>query len=81
MLFLILAIQSEPPIQSKRRTPGPPTTLSNGYYDNGLGAQQDYALLGNQDKFSSNVRYHPKSAANNARDVSPPKQMKLKQKV
>ncbi|KAL4225978.1 hypothetical protein ACF0H5_013965 [Mactra antiquata] len=75
-------IQCEPPLQSKRRTPGPPTTLSNGFHDNGMGdRRQDYALLGNQDKFSSNVKYVPKGASNNTRDISPPKQMKLQPKV
>lgn len=66
-------------MQSKRRTPGPTTTLSNGFYDNGYGGQEEYALLGNQDKFSENVKYRPRSAYY-SRDISPPKQMKL-QKV
>ncbi|XP_060604300.1 nuclear protein MDM1-like isoform X3 [Ruditapes philippinarum] len=68
--------QCEPPLQSKRRTPGPVTSLTNGFYENGAGKQDEYALLGNQDKFSSNVKYRPRSAVNN-RDISPPKQMKL----
>ncbi|XP_053378346.1 nuclear protein MDM1-like isoform X5 [Mercenaria mercenaria] len=72
-------IQSEPPLQSKRRTPGPTTSLTNGFYDNGIGRQEEYALLGNQDKFSENVKYRPRSAYN-SRDISPPKQMKLQKK-
>ena len=77
-IYFVLALQSEPPIQSKRRTPGPPTTLTNGFYEDGM-TQEDYALLGNQDKFAENVKYkvRPPLAT---RDPSPPKQMKL-QKV
>ena len=77
-MLYFTATQCEPPLQSKRRTPGPAVSLTNGFYENG-GKQDDYALLGNQDKFSSNVKYRARSAVN-SRDISPPKQMKL-QKV
>ena len=74
----ILGIQSEPPMQSKKRTEGPQTTLTNGFYDYGPD-QDEYALLGNQDKFAHNVKYKLRESLR-AREVSPPKQMKL-QKV
>lgn len=57
------------------------TSLTNGFYDNqNVNAQDDYALLGNLDKFSENIRYKIKSAQYN-RDSSPPKQMKMQPKV
>ena len=76
--FLIPGIQTEPAIQSKRRTEGPRTTLTNGFYDNGID-YNEFALLGNQDKFSENVKYKLRESQR-PREVSPPKQMRL-QKV
>ena len=78
ILILFLGIQSEPPMQSKKRTEGPQTTLTNGFYDYGPD-QDEYALLGNQDKFAHNVKYKLRESLR-SREVSPPKQMKL-QKV
>ena len=63
-------------MQSKRRTEGPPTTLTNGFYDNGHD-YDEFTLLGNQDKFSENVKYKLRERM---REVSPPKQMRM-QKV
>ena len=63
-------------MQSKKRSEGPPTTLTNGFYDNGYD-HDEYALLGNQDKFTENVKYKLRERM---REVSPPKQMRM-QKV
>ena len=78
MSILISGLQSEPAIQGKKRTEGPRTTLTNGFYDNGYDHDQ-FALLGNQDKFSENVKYKLREGLR-LREVSPPKQMRL-QKV
>ncbi|XP_052781310.1 nuclear protein MDM1-like isoform X3 [Mya arenaria] len=71
-------VQSEPPLQSKRRTPGIPATLINGFHGDG-GGREEYTLLGNQDKFTENVKYKVKSNMY-TRDISPPKQRKIQQK-
>ncbi|KAK3610918.1 hypothetical protein CHS0354_017399 [Potamilus streckersoni] len=71
-------VKTEPPLQSKKRTPGPATTLGVNYYQQSLD-DDAYYLLGNQDKFAKNVRYRPKSAGNYRRGVSPPKQQKLEE--
>ena len=72
-----LAIPSEPPMQSKRRTPGIPATIINGFHDDGAGGdREEYTLLGNQDKFSSNIKYKVKPNMY-VREASPPKQRKL----
>ena len=76
--ILLAGIQSEPAIQHKKRTEGPRTTLTNGFYDNGYD-HDEFALLGNQDKFSENVKYKLRESLR-PREVSPPKQMRL-QKV
>jgi len=48
----------EPALQHKRRVDGPPTSLSVNYDAEGkVRAYDDFALLGKQDKFASNVRY------------------------
>ena len=78
--YLLPGIHCEPPLQTKRRTPGPQTSLHNGFYDNGNQSADEYTLLGNQDKFSQNVRYKTKSAGY-ARDSSPPKQMKMEKVI
>ncbi|XP_052249226.1 nuclear protein MDM1-like isoform X6 [Dreissena polymorpha] len=72
-------IQSEPPLQSKRRTPGIQTSMMNGFHDDHGHAADDFMLLGNQDKFSQNVKYKVKPSTY-SRDISPPKQMKLQLK-
>ncbi|KAL3851710.1 hypothetical protein ACJMK2_015437 [Sinanodonta woodiana] len=71
-------VKTEPPMQSKKRTPGPATTLGANYYQQSLD-DDAYYLLGNQDKFAKNVRYRPKSAGNYRRGASPPKQQKLEE--
>lgn len=76
MWCIIPGLHCEPPLQTKKRTPGPRTSLHNGFYDNGYLATDECTLLGNQDKFANNVKYKVKSAVN-SRDISPPKQMKL----
>ena len=76
-LMFSLAIPSEPPMQSKRRTPGIPATIINGFHDDGAGGdREEYTLLGNQDKFSSNIKYKVKPNMY-VREASPPKQRKL----
>ena len=76
-LMFTLAIPSEPPMQSKRRTPGIPATIINGFHDDGAGGdREEYTLLGNQDKFSSNIKYKVKPNMY-VREASPPKQRKL----
>ncbi|KAL5014176.1 hypothetical protein ScPMuIL_008446 [Solemya velum] len=75
-----LAIPEEPPIQHKKRIVGPSTTLSMDYYEKKPLVQDEYMLLGNNEKFTENVRYRSKGSVNGGRDVSPPKQPKLQEK-
>ena len=69
-----LGIPFEPPIQRKKRTGGPKTSLSTNFYESPGRFSDDYQLLGANDKFVPNVKYRSKS---HGRAPSPPKQQKL----
>lgn len=69
-----LGIPFEPPIQRKKRTNGPHTSLSTQFYESPGRFSDDYQLLGANDKFVPNVKYRSKS---HGRAPSPPKQQKL----
>ncbi|XP_076448116.1 LOW QUALITY PROTEIN: nuclear protein MDM1-like [Babylonia areolata] len=85
-------ISHEPALQHKKRIDGPPSSFSINFDDGNYKSSDDYALLGKQQKFATNVRYglRPsrggKAADSQAKDVNnnfkadvppPPKQMKI----
>ncbi|XP_063437267.1 nuclear protein MDM1-like isoform X1 [Mytilus trossulus] len=72
------SVPFEPPIQRKKRTTGPSTSLSNNFYESPGRFSDDYQLLGANDKFVTNVKYRSKS---HGREPSPPKQQKLSKKT
>ena len=53
----MVGINVEPPLQHKKRVDGPPASLSINFDDGKYEACDDFALLGQQHKFASNVRY------------------------
>ena len=53
----MVGINAEPPLQHKKRVEGPPASLSINFDDGKYEASDDFALLGQQHKFASNVRY------------------------
>lgn len=75
---MFLGVPFEPPIQRKKRTTGPSTSLSNNFYESPGRLSDDYQLLGANDKFVTNVKYRSKS---HGRAPSPPKQQKLSKKT
>ncbi|XP_052106918.1 nuclear protein MDM1-like isoform X2 [Mytilus californianus] len=72
------SVPFEPPIQRKKRTTGPSTSLSTNFYESPGRFSDDYQLLGANDKFVTNVKYRSKS---HGRAPSPPKQQKLSKKT
>ena len=72
----------EPRIATKKRTPGPPTSLSTDFNQYPETPSDDFALLGRNEKFQENVRYKAKSRSKSLpRDASPPKQQRLSKQV
>ncbi|XP_071081745.1 nuclear protein MDM1-like isoform X2 [Haliotis cracherodii] len=74
------ALVTEPPLQRRRKVTGPPVSLSTEFYDQRLAQPAgDFALLGQNEKFASNVQYRPKSGSfnTNNRTLSPPKQLRM----
>ncbi|XP_067684060.1 nuclear protein MDM1-like isoform X1 [Haliotis asinina] len=74
------ALVTEPPLQRRRKVAGPPVSLSTEFYDScSSQPARDFALLGQNEKFASNVQYRPKSGNfnNNNRALSPPKQLRM----
>ncbi|XP_041348535.1 nuclear protein MDM1-like isoform X2 [Gigantopelta aegis] len=79
-----IAKTCEPSFQHKKRVDGPPVSYSLDFYCSGAG-EDEYALLGQQDKFAPNVQYRPRRSATNfknlqQREASPPKQQKLEKR-
>ncbi|KAK7101751.1 nuclear protein MDM1-like isoform X2 [Littorina saxatilis] len=83
---------AEPPLQHKKRVEGPRTSLSINLDDGNYPATDEFAILGQHEKFAPNVRYSLRPAkhsklANNPTNVNssnsakdqppPPKQMKM----
>ncbi|KAK7493951.1 hypothetical protein BaRGS_00014833 [Batillaria attramentaria] len=95
VLNFLLGLSYEPPLQHKRRVNGPSTSWSFNYNDPGP-ASDDYAILGQQEKFAPNVRYKPKAVMKGkpakwendiaaskiaaAKDISPAKQRRVDEK-
>ncbi|XP_046564745.1 nuclear protein MDM1-like isoform X2 [Haliotis rubra] len=74
------SLVTEPPLQRRRKVAGPPVSLSTEFYDpRSSQPARDFALLGQNEKFASNVQYRPKSGNfnNNNRAMSPPKQLRM----
>ncbi|GFO21284.1 nuclear protein mdm1 [Plakobranchus ocellatus] len=80
----------EPPLQHKKRLGGPATSLSTDYFSV-PSRKPDFTLLGQQEKFASNVKYQPKPSSSepkiyknkeNFGDASPPsKQLKMQKRI
>lgn len=76
--MILVGVPFEPPLQRKKRTNAPHTSLSTQFYESPPKFSDDYQLLGANEKFSHNVRYRSKSQG---RAPSPPKQQKLSKTV
>ncbi|XP_064605054.1 nuclear protein MDM1-like isoform X2 [Liolophura sinensis] len=76
----------EPALQRKKRVAAPVTSLSSEFFDGSSPTPADeYILLGNNEKFSENIKYRNRNSNNlknvgafNFRDASPPKIQKMK---